>query len=65
MIALEVKDYCQNCAEFDPETTVSERSYCGMTGMNILTDTTVTCRNVIDYMNLSKRKTIKKFKVTY
>lgn len=43
MIALEVKDYCQNCAEFDPETTVSERSYCGMTGMNILTDTTVTC----------------------
>lgn len=22
-------------------------------------------RNVIDYMNLSKRKTIKKFKVTY
>lgn len=45
MIALEVKDYCQNCAGFDPETTVSERSYCGMTGMNILTDTTVTCRN--------------------
>ena len=45
MIRLEVKDFCQNCTEFDPETTVSERSYCGMTGVNILADTTVTCRN--------------------
>ena len=45
MIALEVKDYCQNCVEFDPETTVSERSYCGMTKMEIEANTIVTCRN--------------------
>lgn len=45
MIRLEVKDFCQNCVEFDPETTVSERSYCGMTRMEIEANTIVTCRN--------------------
>lgn len=45
MIRLEVKDFCQNCAEFDPETTVNEISYMGMTGRKIVADTTVTCRN--------------------
>lgn len=45
MIALEVKDYCQNCVEFDPETTVNEKSYYGIAGMEIKADTTVTCRN--------------------
>lgn len=52
MIRLQVEDYCQNCAEFDPETTVNERSHMGMTGIKIVADTTVTCRNVIAYMNL-------------
>ncbi|RHV56783.1 hypothetical protein DXB19_13110 [Lachnospiraceae bacterium OM02-26] len=41
MITLEIKDYCQECPEFDPEIRVIEKRYIGEKSKF---DTTVQCR---------------------